>query len=72
MKKIFYYVIIIILLYAQNQERLSVHFFDVPEKLESDFLKFNSDVNRVLENAGYGKDFYKIYKVKKDNKKHNY
>lgn len=54
--------------FAQNQERLSVHFFDVPQNLESDFLKFNSDVNRVLENAGYGKDFYKIYKVKDNNK----
>tara|TARA_B100001939_G_scaffold340826_1_gene349553 strand:- start:789 stop:1187 length:399 start_codon:yes stop_codon:yes gene_type:complete len=53
-------------LYAQNQERLSVHFFDIPEKLESDFLKFNSQVNAILENSGYGKNFYKLYKVKKE------
>lgn len=50
--------------YAQNQERLSVHYFDIPQNLEADFLKFNSQINEVLENAGYGKDFYKIYKVK--------
>tara|TARA_Y100001958_G_C21072644_1_gene431597 strand:- start:201 stop:602 length:402 start_codon:yes stop_codon:yes gene_type:complete len=56
------------LLYPQNQERLSVHFFDIPEKLESEFLKFNSQVNTVLENAGYGKNFYKLYKVKKEDK----
>ena len=53
---------------AQNQERLSVHFFDVPENLESEFLKFNSNVNNILENSGYGKNFYKLYKVKKDDK----
>ena len=38
---------------AQNQERLSVHFFDVPENLESEFLEFNSNVNNILENSGY-------------------
>ena len=54
------------LLYGQNQERLSVHFFDIPENLESEFLKFNSEVNTFLENAGYGKSFYKLYKVKKE------
>ena len=53
---------------AQNQERLSVHFFDVPENLESEFLEFNSNVNNILENSGYGKNFYKLYKVKKDDK----
>ena len=55
-------------LYAQNQERLSVHFFDISENLESEFLKFNSEVNTVLENEGYGKNFYKLYKVKKEDK----
>ena len=48
------------LVMGQNQERLSVHFFDVPENLESEFLKFNSEVNKTLENAGYGKNFYKL------------
>ena len=52
------------LVMGQNQERLSVHFFDVPENLESEFLKFNSEVNKTLENAGYGKNFYKLYRVK--------
>ena len=55
-----------VILYGQNQERLSVHFFDIPENLESEFLKFNSEVNTFLENAGYGKSFYKLYKVKKE------
>ena len=68
MKKIFYitFLLSIATLYAQNQERLSVHFFDIPEILESEFLKFNSQVNTILENAGYGKNFYKLYKVKKE------
>ena len=54
------------ILYGQNQERLSVHFFDISENLESEFLKFNSEINTILENAGYGKSFYKLYKVKKE------
>ena len=68
MKKIFFitFLLSIATLYAQNQERLSVHFFDIPEILESEFLKFNSQVNTILENAGYGKNFYKLYKVKKE------
>ena len=53
---------------SQNQERLSVHFFDVPENLESKFLKFNSEANTILENSGYGKNFYKLYRVKNNNK----
>ena len=71
MKKIIIFIPLLLLtslLYPQNQERLSVHFFDIPEKLESEFLKFNSQVNTVLENAGYGKNFYKLYKVKKEDK----
>jgi hypothetical protein len=51
-------------IFSQSGERLSVHYFDVPQELESDFLKFNSAVNKELEKAGFGKDFYKIYKVK--------
>ena len=51
-----------------NQERLSVHFFDIPESLETEFLNFNSEVNKILENTGYGKDFYKLYRVKNDDK----
>ena len=68
MKKILFitFLLSIATLYAQNQERLSVHFFDIPEILESEFLKFNSQVNTILENAGYGKNFYKLYKVKKE------
>ena len=65
---IFTFLLISSLLIGQNQERLSVHFFDLPESLESEFLKFNSEVNKTLENAGYGKDFYKLYKVKNDDK----
>ena len=71
MKKIisiFAFLLVSSFLIAQNQERLSVHFFDIPENLETEFLKFNSEVNKTLENAGYGKDFYKLYKVKNDDK----
>ena len=71
MKKIIFALVFIYttaLLNAQNRERLSVHLFDIPENLESEFLKFNSEVNIVLENAGYGKNFYKLYKVKKEDK----
>jgi len=53
---------------AQNQERLSVHYFDIPENLETQFMEFNEQINQELENAGFGKNFYKIYKVKKDDK----
>ena len=61
MKKVVFsliFIYIAALLNAQNQERLSVHLFDIPENLESEFLKFNSEVNTFLENAGYGKNFY--------------
>ena len=71
MKKIIFSLVFIYttaLLNAQNQERLSIHLFDIPENLESEFLKFNSEVNTALENAGYGKNFYKLYKVKKEDK----
>ena len=51
-------------IFSQSDERLSVHYFDVPQELESDFLKFNSDINKELEKAGFGRDFYKVYKVK--------
>ena len=71
MKKIisiFAFLLVSSFLIAQNQERLSVHFFDIPENLETEFLKFNSEVNKTLENAGYGKDFYKLYKVNNDDK----
>lgn len=56
------------LAFGQNQERLSVHYFDIPENLESQFMEFNKQINQELENAGYGKDFYKVYKVKKSDK----
>ena len=70
MKKILLIVTLIVskFIYSQNTERLSVHFFDVPENLESKFLKFNSEANTILENSGYGKNFYKLYRVKNDNK----
>ena len=69
-KLIFFWTLILVTtkINAQNQERLSVHFFDIPENLESEFLNFNSKVNVILENAGYGKNFYKLYKVKKEDK----
>ena len=52
--------------FSQNQERLSVHFFDIPQNMEAEFMKFNKEINLLIENAGFGKNFYKIYKVKAD------
>lgn len=57
---------------AQNQERLSIHYFDIPENAEAQFMEFNKQINQELENAGFGKDFYKIYKVKEDDKAKKY
>ena len=71
MKKLIYVFTLLFsmtLVFGQNQERLSVHYFDIPENLESQFLEFNKQINQELENAGYGKNFYKIYKVKKGDK----
>ncbi|MDC1219688.1 hypothetical protein N8Z88_07420, partial [Flavobacteriaceae bacterium] len=47
--------------FSQNQERLSVHFFDIPQNMEAEFMKFNKEINLLIENAGFGKNFYKIY-----------
>ena len=52
--------------FSQNQERLSVHYFDIPQNMEAEFMKFNKKINLLIENAGFGKNFYKIYKVKAD------
>ena len=49
---------------SQNQERLSVQFFYIPEKLESKFLKFNSEANTILENSVYGENFFKLFLIK--------
>ena len=48
---------------SQNQERLSVHYIDIPQNLVEDFIDFNTKRNLMLEEAGFGKDFYKLYKV---------
>ena len=47
-------------IFSQSDERLSVHYFDVPQELESDFLKFNSDVNKELEKA-FANKFKELY-----------
>ena len=56
------------LVFSQNQERLSVHYFDIPENLEEKFMNFNKQINQELEKAGFGKNFYKVYKVKNNDK----
>ena len=48
---------------SQNKERLSVHYIDIPQSLVQDFKDFNEKRNLILENTGFGKDFYKLYKV---------
>ena len=71
MKRIFtvFSLLICSLVYSQNTERLSVHFFDVPNELVEEFKAFHSEVNLLLENKGFGKDFYRIYKAKGDDLK---
>ena len=58
--------------FSQNQERLSVHYFDISENLEAEFMEFNKKMNQEIENAGFGKNFYKIYKVKSDDEAKTY
>tara|TARA_B110000444_G_scaffold261390_1_gene313138 strand:+ start:13189 stop:13488 length:300 start_codon:yes stop_codon:yes gene_type:complete len=48
---------------SQNKERLSVHYIDIPQSLVQDFKDFNEKRNLILEDAGFGKDFYRLYKV---------
>lgn len=69
---LFTMVLISFFAFSQNQERLSVHYFDIPENMEAEFMKFNKKMNQLIENAGFGKNFYKIYKVKPDDKAKNY
>ena len=49
---------------SQNQERLSAQFFDIPENLESKFLKFNSEANTISKNSVYGENFFKLFLIK--------
>ena len=77
MKKITLLILLFILPFfvsAQNQERMSVHYFDVPGELVQDFLDFHKKRDLMLEEAGFGKDLYKLYKVKDSDtaKKHRY
>jgi len=71
MKKIFLIATLIFskFIYSQNTERLSVHFFDVPNELAEEFKAFHSEINLLLENNGFGKDFYRIYRAKGDDLK---
>ena len=53
---------------AQNQERLSVHYMDIKPREYQEFLEYHNKKNEILENAGYGKNFYKLYKVRDSDK----
>ena len=59
-------------LFSQNQERLSVHYMNIPDKQYEDFIKFHNKKNEILEKAGFGKNFYKLYKVKDSDKAEKY
>ena len=59
-------------LIAQNQERLSVHYMDIKSNQYEEFLKYHNKKNEILEKAGFGKNFYKLYKVKDSDKAENY
>ena len=77
MKKLsilFFAIFMTTFLLAQNQERLSVHYMDIAEEQYEDFMKFHNKKNEILEKVGFGKNFYKLYKVKDSDKaeKHRY
>ena len=59
-------------LFSQNQERLSVHYMNIPDEQYEDFMKFHNKKNEILEKAGFGKNFYKLYKVKDSDKAEKY
>ena len=42
-------------LFAQNKERLSVHYFDLPSEKEAAFMKWTKKMNLILENEGFGR-----------------
>ena len=43
---------------------MSVHYFDVPDELVQDFMDFHKKRDLMLEEASFGKDLYRLYKVK--------
>ena len=45
---------------------------NIPDKQYDDFMKFHNKKNEILEKAGFGKNFYKLYKVKDSDKAENY
>ncbi len=59
-------------LFSQNQERLSVHYMNIPDEQYEDFMKFHNRKNEILEESGFGKNFYKLYKVKDSDKAEKY
>jgi len=58
--------------FAQNKERLSVHYMDIQPNQYKEFLKYHNKKNEILEKAGFGKNFYKLYKVKNSDKVEKY
>ena len=69
---LFVFIITSSFLYSQNQERLSVHYMDIKPQEYQEFLEYHNKKNEILENAGYGKNFYKLYKVKDSDKVEKY
>ena len=74
MKKITLLILLFILPFfvsAQNQERMSVHYFDVTDELVQDFLDFHKKRDLMFEEAGFGKDLYKLPNFFCENKQFN-
>ena len=57
---------------AQNQEMLSIHYMDIKPQEYQEFLEYHNKKNEILENAGYGKNLYKKYKVRDSDKIEKY
>ena len=68
---LFFFIITSPYLFSQNQERLSVHYMNIPDEQYEDFIKVHNKKNEILERAGFGKNFYKLYKVKDSDKAEN-
>ena len=66
MKKIIYFLTILISLsaYSQTKERISLHVFDLPNGISiEEFQRDLDKANTIYEKNGFGVDKYKVYQV---------
>ena len=61
---LFFFIITSPYLFSQNQERLSVHYMNIPDEQYEDFIKVHNKKNEILERAGLLKTFTNYIKSK--------